>query len=209
MNAPRTARDRARAELTRDIKDVARALIERDGAAALSLREVSREMGMGASSLYRYFASRDDLLTALIIDAFDQLGAAAEEADAGARRAGAGHGARWLAAGRAVRAWALAHPHEFALVYGSPVAGYSAPPDTVGPATRITGVLGGDPVGGHRGRGPDASGAPAARPAADPRADPAQLRPAARSVRGRHRARAGAVDRADRDDQLRALRPPE
>ncbi|HEY3975732.1 MAG TPA: TetR/AcrR family transcriptional regulator [Streptosporangiaceae bacterium] len=143
MNAPRTARDRARAELTRDIKDVARALIERDGAAALSLREVSREMGMGASSLYRYFASRDDLLTALIIDAFDQIGAAAEEADAGARRAGAGYGARWLAAGRAVRGWALAHPHEFALVYGSPVSGYTAPPDTVGPATRITGVLGG------------------------------------------------------------------
>jgi AcrR family transcriptional regulator len=143
VNAPRTARDRARAELTRDIKDVARRLIERDGAAALSLREVSRELGMGASTLYRYFASRDDLLTALIIDAFDQLGTAAEEADAAARRAGAGHGARWLAACRAVRGWALAHPHEFALVYGSPVAGYAAPPDTVGPATRITGVLGG------------------------------------------------------------------
>src|SRR2546429_5016884 len=75
VNAPRTARDRARAELTRDIKDVARQLIERDGAAALSLREVSREMGMGASTLYRYFRSRDELLTALIIDPFDQLAA--------------------------------------------------------------------------------------------------------------------------------------
>jgi AcrR family transcriptional regulator len=141
VNAPRTARDRARAELTRDIKDVARQLIERDGAAALSLREVSREMGMGASTLYRYFRNRDELLTALIIDAFDQLGGAAEEADAAARAAGADGGARWLAACRAVRRWALAHPREFALIYGSPVTGYIAPADTVGPATRITRVL--------------------------------------------------------------------
>ena len=77
MNAPRTAREKARAELTLQIKDVARRLIERDGAAALSLREVSRELGMGASTLYRYFHSRDELLTALIIDAFNQLGEAA------------------------------------------------------------------------------------------------------------------------------------
>jgi AcrR family transcriptional regulator len=141
VNAPRTARERARAELTRDIKDVARRLIERDGAASLSLREVSREMSMGASSLYRYFSNRDELLTALIIDAFDQLGGAAEEADAAARRAGADGGARWLAACRAVRRWSVAHPREFALIYGSPVAGYTAPADTIGPATRITGVL--------------------------------------------------------------------
>jgi AcrR family transcriptional regulator len=141
MNAPRTAREKARAELTLQIKAVARRLIERDGAAALSLREVSRELGMGASTLYRYFSSRDELLTALIIEAFNQLGAAAEDADAAARAAGADCGARWLAACRAVRGWALEHPHEFALVYGSPVSGYEAPGDTVGPATRITRVL--------------------------------------------------------------------
>jgi AcrR family transcriptional regulator len=143
MNAPRTAREKGRAELTRQVKDVARRLMERDGVAALSLREVSRELGIGASTLYRYFRSRDELLTALIIDAFNALGAAAEDADAAALAAGAGCGARWLAASRAVRGWALAHPHEFALVYGSPVSGYQAPADTVGPATRITAVLAG------------------------------------------------------------------
>lgn len=143
MNAPRTARERARAELTGEIKQVARRLIERDGAAALSLREVSRELGMGASTLYRYFGSRDELLTALIIDAFNQLGGAAEQADATAGQAGAAAGARWLAVCRAVRRWALDHPHEYALVYGSPVSGYQAPHDTVGPATRITRVLAG------------------------------------------------------------------
>jgi AcrR family transcriptional regulator len=141
VNAPRTVRERARAELSREVKDVARRLVERDGAAALSLREVARELGMGASTLYRYFRNRDELLTALIIDAFNQIGSAAEDADAGARQAGAGAGARWLAACRAVRGWALAHPHEFALVYGSPVSGYAAPSDTIGPATRIVRVL--------------------------------------------------------------------
>src|SRR5262249_59675495 len=123
--------------------DVGGGLMERGGGAALSLREVSRELGIGAWTLYRYFRNRDELLTALIIDAFNQLGAAAEDADAAARRAGSGSGARWLAACRAVRAWALEHRHEFALVYGSPVSGYQAPADTVGPATRITRVLAG------------------------------------------------------------------
>ena len=140
-SAPRTARDKGRAELTREIKDVARRQLERDGAAGLSLREVSRDMGIGASTLYRYFGNRDELLTALIIDAFNALGEAAEDADAVARQAGADCGARWLAACRAVRGWAVEHPHEFALVYGSPVSGYTAPGDTVGPATRITRVL--------------------------------------------------------------------
>jgi Tetracyclin repressor-like, C-terminal domain len=32
----------------------------------------------------------------------------------------------------------LAHPHEYALIYGSPVPGYVAPPDTVAPASRVT-----------------------------------------------------------------------
>jgi hypothetical protein len=35
-----------------------------------------------------------------------------------------------------VRAWAGAHPHEYALIHGSPVPGYRAPRDTAGPASR-------------------------------------------------------------------------
>jgi AcrR family transcriptional regulator len=131
MNAGRTARDRARAELTREIKDTARRQLATDGAERLSLRAVSRELGMVSSALYRYFPSRDDLLTALIIDAYDALGAAVEKAATGEPREA------WLAACRAVRAWAVAHPHEYALIYGSPVPGYSAPQSTVQPASRV------------------------------------------------------------------------
>jgi AcrR family transcriptional regulator len=131
MNAGRTARDRARAELTQEIKDTARRQLASDGAERLSLRAVSRELGMVSSALYRYFPSRDDLLTALIIDAYDALGAAVEKAAAGEPREA------WLAACRAVRKWAKKHPHEYALIYGSPVPGYSAPQSTVQPASRV------------------------------------------------------------------------
>jgi AcrR family transcriptional regulator len=97
-------------------------------------------MGMVSSAVYRYFPSRDDLLTALIIDGYNAAGAAVERADRACRRddlAG-----RWLAACRAVRTWALANPHEYALVYGSPVPGYQAPQQTIGPASRVAAVLG-------------------------------------------------------------------
>jgi AcrR family transcriptional regulator len=135
MNASRTARDRARAELTREITDSARRQLATSGADGLSLRAVARELGLASSAIYRYFPSRDHLLTALIIEAYDALGTAAEEAEATADRADLR--GRWHAAYRAVRAWARAHPHEYALIFGSPIPGYAAPQDTVAPAARV------------------------------------------------------------------------
>ncbi|MGK5111072.1 MULTISPECIES: TetR/AcrR family transcriptional regulator [unclassified Geodermatophilus] len=135
---PTTARERVRAELTAEITDAARRQLAEVGAAALSLRAVARELGMASSALYRYFPSRDDLLTGLIIDGYDALGAAAETADDPT----AAPRDRWLAVCRAVRAWARAHPHEYALLYGSPVPGYAAPRDTVPAAARVGIVLG-------------------------------------------------------------------
>jgi AcrR family transcriptional regulator len=135
---PSTARERVRAELTAEITAAARAQLAEVGAVALSLRAVARELGMASSAVYRYFPSRDDLLTRLIVDGYDQLGEAAEAADDPA----AAPLERWLAVCRAVRAWARAHPHEYALLYGTPVPGYAAPPDTVPAATRVGAVLG-------------------------------------------------------------------
>jgi AcrR family transcriptional regulator len=129
-----TARERARAELTREIKEEARRQLAATGANGLSLRAVARELGMVSSALYRYYPSRDELLTALIIDAYDALGAAAEQAILSAGGAGR---ARWIAACRAIRDWARSNPHEYALIYGSPVPGYRAPEATVGPASRV------------------------------------------------------------------------
>lgn len=140
MNASRTARERVRAELTREITETARRQLATEGAAALSLRAVAREMGMVSSAVYRYFPSRDDLLTVLIMDGYNAIGAAAEQADRACRRDD--YPGRWLAACRAVRDWALTHPHEYSLVYGSPVPGYQAPEQTIGPASRVAAVLG-------------------------------------------------------------------
>ena len=167
QNAPRTARERARAELTREIKEGARRQLGATGADGISLRAVARELGMVSSALYRYYPSRDDLLTALIIDAYDAIGEAAEQAIADGKPDESWGRDRWLAACHAIRGWALAHPHEYALIYGSPVPGYRAPEATIGPAARVplafAGVLAaateagelGDDAGAHA--GPDAA----------------------------------------------------
>jgi len=127
-------RARARAALTAEIKAAAQRQIAERGAPGLSLREIARDLGLVSSALYRYFPSRDDLLTELIIDAYDDVGAAAERA-AATRRDVAG---RWLAVARGIRNWARAHPHDYALVYGSPVPGYRAPEVTIPAATRVS-----------------------------------------------------------------------
>ena len=132
-------RARVRAEMIEEIKSIARRHLVTDGA-NLSLRAVARDLGVVSSAIYRYFPSRDELLTALIIDAYNSLGQVVEDADA-AMPADDLLG-RWLAVTSAVRDWALAQPHEYALIYGSPVPGYQAPQDTVGPATRGTFTLG-------------------------------------------------------------------
>jgi AcrR family transcriptional regulator len=133
MSASTTARERVRAELITEIKEVARRQLAVAGADRLSLRAVARELGMVSSAIYRYFPSRDDLLTALIIDAYHAMGDAAEAAfDAAPDPRG-----QWRAVYRAVRDWARAHAREYALVYGSPVPGYRAPQDTVAPAARV------------------------------------------------------------------------
>lgn len=148
--------------MTSEIKAVARRHLETEGA-NLSLRAVAREMGMVSSALYRYFASRDDLLTALIVDAYNALGEAVERTEAAvADRCDLR--SRWLAAARAVRGWALANPAEYALLYGSPVPGYKAPQDTVPAALRAPAVLGRILADGHASGAlaPAAATAPAA-----------------------------------------------
>jgi AcrR family transcriptional regulator len=157
-------RARVRAEMVTEIKTVARHHLATEGA-NLSLRAVARDMGMVSSALYRYFAGRDDLLTALIIDAYNALGGAAEKADAEMTDRGDLRG-RLLAVGRAIRHWALASPAEYALIFGSPVPGYAAPADTVVAAQRTPDVLLGIFVDGFAAgqvRAPVAALAPALR----------------------------------------------
>lgn len=138
-DAPLGVRARARAELLADVSRVARAHLSESGAAELSVRAIARELGLASSALYRYYPSRDALLTQLIIDSYDELGESVEAAETVVDRddlAG-----RFRAICHAVRDWARANPHEYALIYGSPLIGYAAPDDTIDPAVRVARVL--------------------------------------------------------------------
>ncbi len=139
MGKRQDARDRIEAQII----EVGRRHLVTDGAAGLSLRAVARELGMVSSAVYRYVASRDDLLTLLLVDAYGELADAVDAAGATADAAGGGSWAeRVVAMAHAARAWAVDQPARWALLYGSPVPGYRAPAEiTVEPGTRVIAAL--------------------------------------------------------------------
>ncbi|GAB2536292.1 TetR/AcrR family transcriptional regulator [Brachybacterium huguangmaarense] len=119
-------RAEARARMEDRILDAGRDQLRERGAAALSLREVARSLGVVSSAVYRYVASRDDLLTLLLVDAYTDL---ADSVDAALDGSAAVRSARerFAAFAGAMRTWALRNPERWALLYGSPVPGYAAP----------------------------------------------------------------------------------
>ncbi|MFI7356035.1 TetR/AcrR family transcriptional regulator [Streptomyces avidinii] len=119
-----TPRERYRQQVREEVKEKAWQQIAGSGASALSLNAIAKQMGMSGPALYRYFANRDELITELIRDAYRSLADAFIAADGG----GAGRpGLAGLA--RVLRRWALADPHRYFLIYGTPVPGYHAPQD--------------------------------------------------------------------------------
>ncbi len=140
MSEHQTPRERARARTLADITRIGRRHLATEGAAALSVRAVARDLGVVSSAIYRYVRSRDDLLTLLVVDGYDELGDAVDAAlDAVPAHQ---HRGRFLALGRAVRDWALREPATYALLFGSPVPGYQAPAErTTAPGTRVITAL--------------------------------------------------------------------
>lgn len=141
MSVPRTARERARAEIMSELLAAAHARLAADGPAGLSLRAIARDLGMASSAVYRYVGSRDELLTLLVVDGYDAVGQVAEDAATRARTAGEDSAQTWLAVARAIRSWALANRHSYELIYGTPIPGYQAPEDTVRAAMRLWAVI--------------------------------------------------------------------
>lgn len=136
MNAAPTSRALARERTMARIVELGNAQLAESGVAGLSVREIARGLGMVSSAVYRYVASRDELLTLLIVDAYEDLAAVVEE-----RLAGAGDEPRerFLSLGGAMAAWALAAPERWALLYGTPVPGYAAPSEATNvPGTQVT-----------------------------------------------------------------------
>jgi AcrR family transcriptional regulator len=131
-----TPRERARAQTIADIVRLGREHLAVHGAAALSLRAVARDLGVVSSAVYRYVENRDELLTLLLIDCYNELG---DEVDAAVAAVPENDFAgQFRALGKAVRAWALREPASYALLFGSPVPGYQAPSErTTVPGTRV------------------------------------------------------------------------
>lgn len=127
-----TRQERRRAATIAEIKGIAHQHMASKGAAALSLRAIAREMDMTSPALYRYFASRDDLVTALIVDVYHAFARALRDARDEAPEDD--HALRLLATAHAYRTWALAHPADYNLIFGTPIPGYHAPVEITGPA---------------------------------------------------------------------------
>jgi len=128
-------RQESREQIEARIVELGRRQLVDRGAAGLSLRAIARDLGVVSSAVYRYVSSRDELLTLLLVDAYSDLADAVDQARQTV-------GDLWsddvIAIARAARRWAVAHPAQWALLYGSPVPGYHAPPErTVGVGTRV------------------------------------------------------------------------
>jgi AcrR family transcriptional regulator len=144
MSHPKTRREKLRQEMMQDIKVAARRQMAENGTAAISLSAIARELEVSQPALYRYYPSRDDLVTALILDAFNDLADALEQT-AGQHGEDV-YGPRLLAVILAYREWAMEHPVDFQLIYGNPIPGYHAPYPLTAPAswrsfTVILGIL--------------------------------------------------------------------
>jgi AcrR family transcriptional regulator len=118
-------RERARAATIEEIKQTALALMREQGTVEVRFTDIARSMDMTPPALYRYFADRDELLSALIADAYEDLGRSVAEARVQVPPGDIA--AAWVAAGQAYRAWAHREPQQFALILGLPVPGYAAP----------------------------------------------------------------------------------
>jgi AcrR family transcriptional regulator len=121
-------------DTARQIKIVARQLMAEHGTAGLTLRGIAKQMGITAPAIYNYYPRLEDLITALIVDAFNALAEAMHAAALASLEAS--YGARILAIVSAYRLWAVENPIDFQLIYGNPIPGYVAPFDLTAPLAR-------------------------------------------------------------------------
>jgi len=123
--SPRPRREERHPDLPIAIKDTAWKQIAESGAPSIVLRSIARELNITAPSIYNYYPSRDDLVTALIVDAYNSL-ADAQEACV-KNLASDDLSGRLSALGIAYRQWAITYPQRYNLIFGTPIPYYHAP----------------------------------------------------------------------------------
>jgi len=137
-----TRRERLRTEVTAEIKEAAWAELLDNGLQDLSLRGVARRLGMAPSALYRYFDSRDALLTTIIIEAYEALGTELQQAyDKASARPRMHSRDVFLEVAKRYRDWAMSHQLEYKLIYSTTIPGYTGTDQTKLAASRSTDVL--------------------------------------------------------------------
>ena len=130
-------RERYRQQVRDEIKAHAWTQVATAGASALSLNAIAKQMGISGPALYRYYRSRDELITELVLDAYRDLADTCRVVGQTERAPTT----RLAAAADALRRWAVAAPHRYLLIYGTPVPGYTAPPETTAIAGSIMALL--------------------------------------------------------------------
>lgn len=121
----RPSKNQQHPNLQEAIKDTAWKQIAEFGAPALSLRAIARGLKITAPAIYNYFADRDALVTALIIDAYTSFGDA--QFDARDSLSESDLVGRFRAIGMSYRQWAIDYPERYQLIFGTPIPGYDAP----------------------------------------------------------------------------------
>lgn len=134
MARPRRADQTEIVDMPSQIKAAARRQMAQHGTAGISLRGIARDLGITAPAIYNYYPRLDDLITALIVDAFNALADAIEAGEAAVQSETCGP--KVVASCLAYRQWAVAHPVDFQLIYGNPIPGYHAPAEVTVPLAR-------------------------------------------------------------------------
>lgn len=131
---PRPERNALREETSEEIKAIAREQMSKNGTAGLSLRAIARQMDITAPAIYNYFPRLENLITALIVDAFTDLAVAMESAQIADSSLDITSKIESMLI--AYRQWAVDNPVDFQLIYGNPIPGYEAPMEVTGPLAR-------------------------------------------------------------------------
>lgn len=129
---PRKAKPELLEETYNAIKATARDLMAEHGTAGISMRAIARKLDMTAPALYYYFKNMDDLITALLLDAFNGMAQAIEGVQQ--THANATPYEQLVESLMAYRKWAVEHKTEFQLAFGNPIPGYEAPRELTVPA---------------------------------------------------------------------------
>ena len=130
--SPRPKQTDQHPDLQAAIKETAWRQIAEKGASTLSLRAIARELSITAPAIYNYFPRRDDLVTALIVDAFTSLGVSQKDSIQNLPEDDLAKQLSTL--GLAYRDWAVTYPQRYQLIFGTPIPGYEAPADVTTPA---------------------------------------------------------------------------